>query len=351
MMIPVILAEAVVAIDQRPEARAAYLAGDFSRSVALYRAYLATHPQDADALVGLGTALTVQGRHAEAETALRQASDAAPENTDAWLGRARVALRTGDRAAARSHLDRALALSPDTADAAPIERGLLVWRADVVVAKSRLSGGLPDWTETSVYLGRKLGPDIGGAISLQATDRFGRNDFYVDAALEGAWRSGAAWRLSLGGAPDADYRARVAVRGGIDTPPLAGGKLTLGLDVGAAEYVLDNVVNVDPSATLNVLGDRMQVSARMINVRSEMSGWTRGYLVRLRAQATPTISLNLTYADAPETSEGRVAKVRSKGVGAAFDISPAVTLSVNVSTETRPTFDRDEAVVVLTGRF
>jgi predicted O-linked N-acetylglucosamine transferase (SPINDLY family) len=93
---------------------AAFLAeGNPDSAVQAYRRALDAVPGDADTLVGLGYALLIQDRTAEAAQALEQALAADSDNADAHYMLANIAEQRGDMQAAMTHFGAALAHRPE----------------------------------------------------------------------------------------------------------------------------------------------------------------------------------------------------------------------------------------------
>jgi hypothetical protein len=88
-----------------------------TRAVLHYREYLRHHPQDADALMQLGTALVAAGNQEEAMAALHAAVDARADHGPARLLLARALFATRQLEEASRHAEQAVRLLPDSADA------------------------------------------------------------------------------------------------------------------------------------------------------------------------------------------------------------------------------------------
>ncbi len=100
--------------DQEP-AQAIYdrlQAGDYAAAVPMLAALLQVNPRDHEPLNTLGMVYSPQGRLAEAQQLLRQATEIAPDHAHSWIALGVAYLRTKDAQAARPVLERALALEP-----------------------------------------------------------------------------------------------------------------------------------------------------------------------------------------------------------------------------------------------
>ncbi|MEK9670993.1 MAG: tetratricopeptide repeat protein [Rhodospirillaceae bacterium] len=91
--------------------------GDLPSAVRLYRDFLQTRPDHADALHLLGIALTQSGRGDEACEALTRAVELNPQNPDYLNNLGLLLYYRRDYDEARARLEAALAISPDSADA------------------------------------------------------------------------------------------------------------------------------------------------------------------------------------------------------------------------------------------
>ncbi|MFN3932795.1 MAG: YaiO family outer membrane beta-barrel protein [Brevundimonas sp.] len=356
-MLPVLAVPVEVAAQVQTDPQALYeaavadrLAGRPARAVERLERVLVLRPADVDARLNLGLALLALDRVAEAEAAFRTVLDQAPGYVDAEVGLARAAERRGDRAAARRHAERAAALSPEREDVAGLNRALadIPWRIDIGAARSRLSGGLPDWTESRIGVSRTLtgGWAVGGAV--ERTERFGRTDVYAEARLDRRRGQGDIY-VAVGGTPDADYRPEVVV--------LAGGSLPVGpglratLDGSAARYPSGSVESLTASLTAALLADRLELGVRWINVRDERDEHRAGYAVQATWRVTDRFRLSAGRADAPEATEGVVTEVVATNLGAAWDLTDRVTLRLGVVDEDRGAYGRDELSLALGWRF
>ena len=91
--------------------------GDTMEAVSIYEDYLASNPDDAGALVGLGQASMMLGDYQRAEENLRRAVEKDPKNAEALASLGILLVRRGMTDEARSNLSAALDLSPDQPDA------------------------------------------------------------------------------------------------------------------------------------------------------------------------------------------------------------------------------------------
>lgn len=327
------------------------LAGRPAEAVPKLEQVLSVRPDDVDARLNLGLALLALGRLDAAEAAFLDVTRRAPAYVDAWVGLARVHQRRGYLPAARRAASEATRLAPGDADVRAVQASLESpppWRLDVALAKSRLSGDLPDWTESRVSVSRRLGDGWNAAAGVEVTERFDDTDVYVDARLDGSFRGGAFY-VALGGAPDADYRPEIALTAGGRarlTPRIAAT-----LDASLARYPSGTVTGLHPGIQVTLPGDVIQLSARWINVRDENDVHRSGYAALGRWQATERLAIRAGYADAPESSEGATADVTAWSLAADLGVTDRLTVRVGLLSEDRQAYDREELTVGLGWRF
>ncbi|HYC98398.1 YaiO family outer membrane beta-barrel protein [Brevundimonas sp.] len=345
---------AVVQVDPQNLYRSAVadrLAGRPAEAVPKLEQVLAVRPDDVDARVNLGLALLALGRLDEAEAALVEVTRRAPTYVDAWVGLARIRQRRHDLPAARLAASEAARLAPGDAEVSALQASLEPsppWRLDVGAARSRLSGGLPDWTEARVSLSRRLGDGWSAGAAVEITERFDNTDVYLEARMDRAFDGGGLY-LALGGAPDADYRPEIAfaVGGHARLAP----RIDATLDASAARYPTGTVIGLHPGLRATLPGDRIQLSARWINVRDENGVHRSGYSALARWQATDRVALRAGYADAPESSEGATVDVKAGNLGADLGVTDRLTLRIGLLSEDRDAYDREELSLGLGWRF
>ena len=356
-MLPALAVLVEVAAQVQEDPRALYdaavadrLAGRHAQAIDRLERVLVQRPTDVDARLNLGLSLLALDRVAEAETAFQTVLEQTPGYADAEAGLARAAERRGDRAAARDHAVRAAALSPERADIAAFRRGLndVAWRIDVDASRSRLSGGLPDWTETRVSMSRALagGWTLGGAV--ERTERFDRVDVYLEGRLDRRLAGGDVY-VALGGTPDADYRPEVMLMAGGGTRVAPG--LLATLDASVGRYASGSVESLHPGLTADLFGDRLEFAVRWINVWDETDQHRDGYAARATWRVADRFRLSAGRSDAPESSEGIVVDVEATTFGAAFDLTDRLTLRLGAVDEDRGSYGRDEISLGIAWRF
>lgn len=345
---------AIVQVDPRSlyqSAVADRLAGRPEAAVIKLEQVLAARPDDVDARLNLGLALLALDRLDSAEAAFRGVVERAPDYADAWAGLARVAQRSGDLTAARGFAEQARRAAPGSAEIAGLQAALRPepeWRVDLSAARSQLSGGLPDWTETRLSVSRRLAMEWTGGLAVEATERFDDSDVYLEGRLERSVGRGAA-HVALGGAFDADYRPQVAL--------LAGGQMRITggldatLDASIARYPTGTVTGLHPGLAVDLADDRVRLAARWINVWDENDDYRAGWAATARWQATERFALRLGYADAPESSDGATVDVTAWSAGTDIGLTNRLVLRVGYLAEDRDAYDREELSLGLGWRF
>lgn len=332
------------------------LAGRHLEAVERFRAVLEAEPDHVDALVGMGLSLLSLDRHAEVEIALRRAVTLAPEYWDAHVGLARVSLAQGDPVTARSRLGPVLAAEPGHADAAALARRLASsdsarpprMRADLWRGRSELSDGLPPWSQAGAVITAGLSGGWSGSAAVERTVRFDRSDVYFEAGAGRAFARTGSWRVAVGGTPDADHRPELALRSSVSVPVRSGWSFVA--DGGWARYPLVEVLSFSPGLEV-ALHDRLTLMGRWVAAAPKDEDLLSGYSVRADWAATDRIRATLSWADAPESSEGRPVEVETLSLGLATPLSDRVSLRLTGAHETRESFTRDELVVSTAVRF
>ena len=312
---------------------------------------LAVRPDDVDAWLNLGLARLMLGQFEDAEAAFNAVLSRTPDYADAHAGLARVAQRRGDLATARAQAAEAARLAPADPELDLLVRSLSApsqWRLELQASHSALSGGLPDWSEARITASGSLDDRWSGAFTVEATERFDKRDAYVEARLDRRLQGGGVY-VSLGGAPDADYRPEVFL--GLGGQMRLTDRLSATLDASAAKYATGNVSVIQPGLLFEVVPDRLQIAARWIIVHDEAGDNRHGYSLQSRWQANSRLGLRLGYADAPESSEGVTVDVSAWNVGADVGLTDRLTLRLGAIIEDRGAYDREEMSVGLGLRF
>lgn len=354
MITPAVLIE-IVAQLQTPEAQ--YLAGVAARrdgrnseAVSRFNQVLVAQPENVDARLNLGLSLLSLGELEEAEATFRVVLAAQPDYVDAEIGLARVAQRKGEPVQALDRAQRAQRLAPAREDVRALVSGLQprVWRIDVGASRSTLSMDLPDWKEEYLAVSRRLSDDWSLGLAVERTERFSNVDVLTEARLDRTGSRGSAY-VSVGGAPNADYRPEAVLR--------MGGERVLGqqfrgtLDTSAAHYGAGAVLSLQPGFGVRLFEDRFDLSARWINVRDEAGQYRSGYAVNTAWRLSSRVGLRAGYAAAPESSEGVTVDVQSRSLGLDLSVLEQTTLKATVVSEDRGAYERKELSVGLGWRF
>jgi YaiO family outer membrane protein len=325
-------------------------AGRHPAALAGFQAVIDAEPANLDARLNLGLTLLALDRLDDAEAAFEGVLEVEPDYVDARVGLVQAARRRGDAAAARRQLDLAAAFAPDRKDVQALSAAIdaPLWRFDLDVSRSRLSHDLPDWSSERLGGARRLDERTAAGLSIERTERFGDEDVYLEGQLDREWGRASLF-LAIGGAPGADYRAQRAVRIGGATPLGAGFAATI--EAGAARYATGTVRNFQPGLTASMASARLVLAARWILVWDEQDRSRSGYAIRASAAFTDRSRVTLSYADAPETSEGVTVDVRATAIGLEVDLVERITARLTLVQEDRASYRRDEIAVGLGVRF
>jgi YaiO family outer membrane protein len=325
-------------------AAAARRAGRPAQAAAIAQCVLEGHPSNADAWFELGAAKSALNLRENARQAYLRALDLEPTNDDARLGLARLAWWDGDHASAKTWLSSISTARSSDPEVLEFQRALNVaqasavrWRADFAIAQSKLSQGLPDWTEARASLFRADG-SAGLGLSIEHTRRFKREDLYIEAQATQQFGD-ATWSIALGGAPDADFRPKTSVRIGAET---TSGPWQFSVNAAQSEYAAGPVAKLYLRAQYN-FGDAAQafLQTGVVNDENGESDFAYGLGASWRLPAGPVFDASLF--DGAESSEGFTVEVQAVTVGATFEVSDSVRVRAGLTHEMRDAYDRTEA--------
>ena len=316
-----------------------------------------SHPQDADAWLELGLAYAGSERLDEAQAALDRAAGLAPAYADVQIARARVAYFRSDPAEARRRLASVLAQHPDNAEAKALDRqiaaalaaGVAPWRVDLAYTHGHLSRGLPSAEVVNLSLVHRFSGGRFAGANFDRTRQFGQTDTYGEV-VAGARRG----YLAAGGAPDAHFRPRWAVRGGLyaDAMRPAGWTVQPLIDVGWSRYPVGDVRSITPGLDL-ARGEALALRARWINVIDEHDRRRAGQAEAgdwRPAKAGP-LGVTAALANAPESSDGATQRVKSLSGGVILDLGARTTVRLIANRESRPAYRRHDLTVSVTRGF
>lgn len=335
----------------------ARLDGRFEEAVEILSQVAESQPGNADALLQLGLALSVLERFDEAEAAFRRVLDLAPEYTDARIGLARLAYYRGDLARA-GDLAAPLPEDPQSrelrAQIAAAREALApqTWRADVFYAHSTLSDPLSPWREAGVALGRRLGSDKALTGLVHWSRRFDDEDVYLSLNYALNLPDAGSAYLELGGAPQGDFRARAAVKGGYITPTAPGGNGVQGtIEASASQYQTGEVFSLAPGVRYLANADGLRLGLHGLIFLNEAREVRTGWAVFGEVRATDKARFITQYVDALDTESGRASPVQSISLGLRYQLTNQVGLYTAVVQQTRETYDRTEITISANRRF
>ncbi len=351
-------------------------AGRFAEAEARLREAARLKPDDADVQLQLGLTLTSLKKLKEAEGALGRALELAPDYADAKLGLARIAFFRGKFERARktvlmvrsvrkddkdvqdllNQIDRALEgrrLERRARQRAEERRSITGqrarqgtenvnrWRIDADGSLSILTGERPNWREGNARIGFQVQPGTVVSTAVQAANRFGISDTYVEGRIDQKdFRGDLTGYLYAGATPNAHYlpewvtgaggTARVIQQKGLFAATV------LTLDARYATYVAGPVRTVSPGMQQYFLDGRLWLTGRWINVVDEQGRYRQGYLVQSDVMLRNDLRVFMGYADAPETSLGVTVRTRSLFGGLVYDVSDALAVRLSSAYEQRP---------------
>lgn len=183
------------------------LAGSGATEAALaeYDTLLASHPDNADWLLGRAQMLSRQGRVIDALAATSRALALAPDYEDVWRLHLALADRAGDAALADTVRADSAARFPDAGwwrVPEPIPEYMRF--VSLGIGGDRLSNGAPDWRRRTLRLDWQHGNAL-YYVERAAAERFDASD--ATLALGGVWQALPAWRIggSFAGTGNADF--------------------------------------------------------------------------------------------------------------------------------------------------
>lgn len=321
----------------------ARLAGEPETAVRRLQQVIAVQPENADAHLQLGLALLALNRLDDAGQAFRRTLEISPDYADARIGLARIWQRRGDREAALLELEQIDGPNPEAealADQLGSVSGNLTarWRLDFDSAYSALEGA-QDWQESRIAVGYRVSDTAAVGAALEAARRFGRSDVYGEARFDLGIGKAVNGYILLGGTPDADFRPRWQIGGGVSVRLRDGPAATvLRLDARQADYPAGDIQTLTPGLEQYVAGGRGWLTAQWINVFEDRTGrHEMGWLARGDLMVADELRLFAGMADAPDVSEGVVVETFSLFGGMSWDVDARHTLRASVAHEDRAT--------------
>jgi YaiO family outer membrane protein len=364
--------------------------GHFTAAVAKLGEAARLRPNDADVQLELGLALTPLRKFDDAEKALRRALELAPGYLDAKLGLARIAFFRGRFESARHDIVAILVARPADNDAkalmAQVDRAIAGraaarraaqqraaaqavvvensptpppkvprWRLDLDGGGSQLTGGRKPWLELNGRLGYAVTPDTTVSGGVDVFRRYGIVDTYMEGRVDHKAAPGLSGFIYAGGTPDAHYRPKVQVGGGVSarlyqqSGIIAATVFTL--EGRYSEYVTGQVRTVKPGIEQYLFDGKVWITAQSINTVDEFGRYQGGYLARGDLMLRDDLRVFVGYSDAPENSDGYTVETRALFGGVVYDVNASTALRLSLSHEQRATFNRTTAGIGATHKF
>ncbi len=199
---------------------------------------------------------------------------------------------------------------------------------------------------SSVRLGYELAPDTRISTAVEASERFGLFDTYLEGRIDHRFSDRVSGYAFLAGTPEADFRPELAYGGGLEATLLKSDGIlsatAVGVDAYERHYPDARVVGISPGLVQYLFDGRAWLTARWINVFAEGLAHDDGFSLRGDLQATDAFRLFLGFSDAPDPENGVSVRTRSTFTGASFDVSDRVTVRGSYAHEDRSLgYDRD----------
>lgn len=231
-----------------------------------------------------------------------------------------------------------------TLSASPVEAAAPPWRIDINIAQSELTEDLPAWREISLAIGRRFNDGWAATARLEASERFGRNDFYGEVRVDRALGEASSAYVTLGLGPDAEFRPEVAFRFG-GAAWIAGSherRTMLQADLDWARYRSGEIQALKLGVEQWFASGRASLNGRLIGLQDERGEARGGFGLGGSWRASDRLDLRVSYADAPESDQGLTVDVRALALGATLDVSDTFLLRAWVTQEQREVYDRSE---------
>lgn len=324
----------------------------FAEAEAQVARVLAQSPDQVEALTLRARIAFYRQRYGQAEQDFLRAEELAPNTLDSLVGLGDVAAAQGREQAARRYWLRAQAVDPASRDVRQrldrLGRGEGPrWRLDLIGSLSELSGDRPPWREASVQLTHLLNRSTDLFARLEGNERFERRDWYLEAGAIHRFSAALTGSLSLGGAPEAQFREQFALGAGLSARIAEGqsvpvdavewiGPTLLTLDLRHASYRDGTSLTVRPGVEQYLLDGQLMLAGQAILSRQDGT-WRPGWSARadLAPEAWRGIGLSVGYAAAPELSDGRVADTFTWFAGVRLPLPDGPMLRLDVAEEHR----------------
>ena len=327
------------------DAQATVHRGDHAAAIATLEDARARWPNDPEILRLLGSAYAFARRYPEAIATLRAASTLAPDDLDIRAALARASLWSGDRDAARAELAAIENRNPGNAEAAAIRAQLDQPQvaetrprsgifANQGVARVSLDNGRDrTWWTTSFGVFASVSNATTLSLEAEREDRDIAVDTRIAARIDQQFAPGWRGHLTAAVTPQADFRERWSVSGGVEAD--IGSNLTLLLDARHARYRTIDATSVEPGIRYRVPALRTSATVRMINLWDEQGEHRSGWSARLDSETSGGTQLFGGVASYPDTEAGITRQVRAAFAGAAIPVSARLTLRASGEYERR----------------
>jgi tetratricopeptide (TPR) repeat protein len=338
-------------------ARLHALMGHQERAIGVYRSILVAEPQNVEALIGAGTALTDIRRYSEAADMLTRAESLAPDQPAVLAAQGRLHHFAGRSTLALAYYERALVLDPANAQVRGVHAGLVAERAHRVEATyygERFSDeGLSDTQAGVIEVNARVSDPVRLFATGQHQRKFSRRETRGGGGVE--------W------SPRAHLRFRAGVLFGNSTRVLAESETSV-----LMQYQRDRLVwlaavrylDFDGSSTLILSpgvmlspSDRVDVSIRYFHSNSDFEfGRSEGNdgialetTGRVGRQFWVTAGYLHGFEGLPVITSDRVSQIDANTVTAGFRVDPAALTSLVASFSHQwREFDRRQATVFVT---
>ncbi|HKY82939.1 MAG TPA: YaiO family outer membrane beta-barrel protein [Sphingobium sp.] len=345
------------------QARAALMRQDSRAAIPLLEKASQDFPGDAEVLRLLGSAYAFDRRYPEAIATLRRALAVAPDDQDIRAALARAYLWSGDKAAAEGEVSAIEHRSPGNAEAAAIRRQL----------RTRAGGGAGEgsyglaaaqsfshvtfanrpsrtWSNTTLGIYGRITPGTTVALAAEREDRRMAVDTRIEGRIDQRLGLHARAFVAFARTPDADFREKWGVTGGVEADVAS--FVTLLADLRHAEYSDASVTVLQPGVRLSARSLGLDATIRMINLWDEQGTHRAGVSGRVDRSFANGATLYAGAATYPDTEAGITRQVHSLFAGAAVPVSGRITLRAGLDYDRRrATYTRKGASLGLQFRF
>jgi len=155
------------------------------------------------------------------------------------------------------------------------------------------------------------------------------------------------WSLALGGAPQADFRPRTAVRIGAEAGE---GPWRVSAALTHSDYAVGPVSRLDLRLAREI-DDGVQLFLQAGLVNDENGENRRGYGIGASWRLPAGPVLDGSWSDGAESAEGFTVEVQAASVGLTFEMTDDLQIRAGLTHEMREAYDRTEAGLSLARMF